>query len=105
MNISDINILFQQERCKRVPEHMRGYMYRYTARLTIRINHTADGLLCQPFAIFVYKKISAVRDFFRIDKVIIGKNSEYRLSKKPSISAWLFRQSAITIYLDLLLKE
>ena len=25
----------------------------------------------------VYKKISAVRDFFLIDKVIIGKNSEY----------------------------
>lgn len=84
MNISDINILFQQERCKRVPEHMRGYMHRYTARLTIRINHTADGLLCQPFAIFVYKKISAVRDFFLMDKVVIGTayyklygNSEY----------------------------
>lgn len=62
LNIADINILLQQERGERVPEHMGCDMLFQVGQSGIMVNHEADGLvgqlMCQP----VDKEITADLD-------------------------------------------
>ena len=58
LNIADINILLQQERGERVPEHMGCDMLADTGQFSIMIDHKADGLVGQLMLESVYKEIS-----------------------------------------------
>lgn len=62
LNIADINILLQQERGERVPEHMGCDMLFQVGQLCIVVDHEPDGLvgqlMCQP----VDKEITADLD-------------------------------------------
>ena len=45
LDIPDINILFQQESGKGVPEHMGRQVLFDVGKLGIAVNHEADGLI------------------------------------------------------------
>ena len=59
LDISDINILFQQKRGEGVPEHMGCDMLADTGQFSIMIDHKADGLVGQLMLESVYKEISS----------------------------------------------